>query len=451
MKTIGVALSGGGHRATVWAFGALLYLTDANQHRRVSTVASISGGSIANGVLAKQVDYTTVDGAQLRAAIAPALRHLAEEGLFFFGPATNRYVYTILAFAGLTALAFFVTVVVSVAVTGWVVVASALATALVLGATIVLASRRSTVTDHALAKVHFGGTTLAELDRRVEHVFCATELQAGNHIFFAPRFVYGYRHGVGTPEDLRLSTAVQCSACLPGAFAPRRLPAARHGFEAIPGVSDPPQPPKHLVVNDGGVYDNMGEEWFAGYADRVRGWPDLPSMCPETDELVIVNSSGGWGWLPLEKWSILRRELVGVMRSKDVLYNTSTRIRRRDLIQTFSANARLGQRPTGALVHIPQSPFTTADGFRSGTDPRSARAEAVIDALGDTDLMRKRWADIARRNTGVKTVLRKLGAEDTSRLLYHAYVLAMSNLHVVLNYPLLPTPTEADFRFFLGD
>ena len=45
----------------------------------------------------------------------------------------------------------------------------------------------------------------------------------GDAVYFTPRMVSGYRLGFGTPGDLPLSTAVQCSACLPGAFPPRVL------------------------------------------------------------------------------------------------------------------------------------------------------------------------------------------------------------------------------------
>ena len=43
---------GCGHRAAVWAFSALAALVHHDLHRRVNCVASVSGGSIANGVLA---------------------------------------------------------------------------------------------------------------------------------------------------------------------------------------------------------------------------------------------------------------------------------------------------------------------------------------------------------------------------------------------------------------
>jgi predicted acylesterase/phospholipase RssA len=48
---VGIALSGGGHRATLFALGALLYLADAGLNAGVRTIASVSAGSIANAYL----------------------------------------------------------------------------------------------------------------------------------------------------------------------------------------------------------------------------------------------------------------------------------------------------------------------------------------------------------------------------------------------------------------
>jgi hypothetical protein len=97
-------------------------------------------------------------------------------------------------------------------------------------------------------------------------------------------------------------------------------------------------------------------------------------------------------------------------------------------------------------VHIPQTPYVVADGFKRGSDDRSERARAVVAALGDERATRARWAAVAKHNTSVKTVLRKLGPDDTTSLLHHAYILAMCNLHVVLNYPLLSLPNDDEFR-----
>ena len=57
---IGVAMSGGGHRATVWGAGTILAVSDAGLARDVTSVSSVSGGSITNGVIAHDVDLDLV-------------------------------------------------------------------------------------------------------------------------------------------------------------------------------------------------------------------------------------------------------------------------------------------------------------------------------------------------------------------------------------------------------
>ncbi len=51
VKTLSLALSGGGHRATVFAFGALLYLIHSTRNQDVRLITSVSGGSITNAWL----------------------------------------------------------------------------------------------------------------------------------------------------------------------------------------------------------------------------------------------------------------------------------------------------------------------------------------------------------------------------------------------------------------
>src|SRR5215210_115528 len=52
--TFGLTLSGGGFRATLAALGAIRYLADAGFLASLRYSSSVSGGSIANGLLAKQ-------------------------------------------------------------------------------------------------------------------------------------------------------------------------------------------------------------------------------------------------------------------------------------------------------------------------------------------------------------------------------------------------------------
>ncbi|MDH4346170.1 MAG: hypothetical protein OEW31_07540, partial [Thermoleophilia bacterium] len=62
MSRCAVALSGGGHRAALFGLGVLLYLADAGKSREVTSVASVSGGSLTNGYVAQSVDYASVSG-----------------------------------------------------------------------------------------------------------------------------------------------------------------------------------------------------------------------------------------------------------------------------------------------------------------------------------------------------------------------------------------------------
>src|SRR5690242_8786790 len=55
--TIGVSLSGGGHRATLFGLGALLAIVDSGLHEKVAWISSVSGGSLANSKVAVSCDF----------------------------------------------------------------------------------------------------------------------------------------------------------------------------------------------------------------------------------------------------------------------------------------------------------------------------------------------------------------------------------------------------------
>jgi hypothetical protein len=531
---VGVALSGGGHRATMWGIGVLMYLVDAGRHTDVVAISSVSGGSIANGAVAHEVDLATTDPQEFRRRLRPLVRHVADEGLFFFGPATNGYVRRVLLLVAVLlvmcllllglGLGFAIGVVwpparpgglvpwhlgVALALAGiglavsfarvgtkdrvapdrllvgllaalglvgaglvvariagvgpdLVVGAADAAGGLVIGVVVAaigclwLFERRSEAADRALARVHFGGDTPTDLaavpSRSVTHVLCATELQSGDHAYFAPRFVYSYRHGLADPPvpGLRLSTAVQASACLPGAFVPRRLDVSGWGLDRshLRGADAiPPAPPTHMVLTDGGVYDNMADQWFQGYPARTARLPRLSALAhAPVDVLLVANASAGWRWRPMPA-SPLRslREVAGLTRAKSIMYDATTSHRRYGLVAQFEAAAAGGTGMRGALVHIPQSPFRVARAFAGDDDEgRRRRAAEVLAHLGEG--AEDDWGAIARANTEVETVLRALGPATTARLLRHAYTLAMCNAHVLFGWGLLPVPSQQELE-----
>ena len=103
---ISVALSGGGHRAAAWGLGTLYGLLamrdaeaetgDAGVPIEFTAIASVSGGSITNGVIADElqqlgVDIDDVDLTDFRRITRPLLDTIATVGLLPAKGRTRRY------------------------------------------------------------------------------------------------------------------------------------------------------------------------------------------------------------------------------------------------------------------------------------------------------------------------------------------------------------------------
>jgi predicted acylesterase/phospholipase RssA len=436
LPSIGIAISGGGHRAGLFGLGVLLYLADAGKNRHVACVSSVSGGSLTNGYVAQAVGYADADAAEFRTATAPLARRLARTGTFF-PPSLFTWAYLLVLLALLAALVL----------VWWAPWAIAVRTgAFVLGilAFFGFADARGLVCSRALARTLYSPTgrftRLEELHDRVQHVICATDLHAGEHVYFSRRFVCSYRFGWGRPADLPLHVAVQCSAALPGAFPPRWLPVARHGFtDGQPEAAGTTR----MALVDGGVYDNMADQWMIGLAERRRHWPSHADAMREPEEIVIANASAGlrWGSVKRLRFPVVG-EIAALLRDKTVLYDNGNTVRRRLALERFKS----GQL-RGAMVDIARSPLDLADSFATGTDDAAARARAVIALL---EPERAAWREIADHDARMATTLWGFSGTAGARLLRHAYVLAMANLHVLLDYPLLAVPAQATFEELVG-
>jgi predicted acylesterase/phospholipase RssA len=448
MSGVSVALSGGGHRAALWGAGVLLYLADAGINRDVTSIASVSGGSITNAYVAQQVNYRRVDGPALEQALRPLIRRLAVEGTVQWAPLTKLYLGALVAFVGVATGIWFI----AIPTPARAAICTVSALAVLWGLTL-----RGAVADRVLARQLFSTghrrSQLSELEPHlageIDHVFCATDLQSSEHVYFSPRFVYSYRHGLGRTGSLLLSTAVQVSAALPGPFPPRWLRARPFGFEGGEAQTSG-RTVRHLVLADGGVYDNMADQWAQGFQARSTRWPRLKQEHHEPLELVVANASAGLEW-QRAGWALrvpLLGELLSLLRVKDVLYDNTTTLRRQGMAGRFDRAIREQRGLRGALVHIPQSPFDVAkdclEPERASRWPdRAERAATVIERLGlQTE---GSWARIAQRSKNLPTVLKGFGAQDSADLLLHAYVLAMCNLHVILGYPLIEIPSAERF------
>jgi predicted acylesterase/phospholipase RssA len=520
---LGLALSGGGHRAACWAAGAVLGLIDADAGKNVVSVASVSGGSIANGVIAVGGDLRSADRRDAEAWLAPGLHQWAHDGLFFPGPSTDSWVAATLGFAALAISAVVAAVGATVGASrSWdpttilwlsvgLLAAGSLAVALawrVLPATpirgAVLAGavavgplsflaasaasdsswwllviwpvaavllwaavrrfgRRSEAAVTGLEQTVFSSPRrLAELsDRPVHHVFCATNLRTGNNTYLSNRLAWGYPEFAASPGSVSVAAAVQASACLPGAFLARTV-------DLVPG-----DPASAVVLSDGGVYDNMADQWEWGYPNRVRYAAEnsaeaaallRTAQAAAATHLVVVNASRGMaGTSEMATPPGFRGELASALGAKDVLYDVSTATRRRLLIEMFDrARTNPDQGPGGMLIHIGSSPYQVVDRFLEDDGPIATRADdaaAVLDQLTDAETgaganadpksRRRYWSNIANDNSTVKTTLAPLERIDpgsTTRLLHHAWVLTRVTCYVLHGWGSLPTAGVDDWR-----
>lgn len=320
-KSVGVALSGGGHRATLWGLGALLYLVDAGKSPDIACVSSVSGGSLTNAWVGLRVDLHSVTPAELRKEARPVAVAAATGGTVWAAPLTFAYL-------ALVAVILVAAIVLSFPLEGWTLAATWIAALLAVGW---LAQQRAWVSAKAFDGVLFKGALLADLRTGVDHVICSCDVQSAEQVYFSGRFACSYRHGWGSPGRLALSRAVQASASLPGAFSLASLPTAPHGFKAGDQTDV-----KRLLLTDGGVYDNMGTEWPSNVEARNKRWQTFTPGLQSPDELVVVNGSAGLGWTPRRSVRLpLIGEFTTLLAVKDVLYDQTTATRRRGLLRRF--------------------------------------------------------------------------------------------------------------------
>lgn len=296
-KSIGVAISGGGHRATAYGLGVLLYLVDSRLNQRVGTISSVSGGSILNAFVAllpvngiTRKSFSSFDGfGTFDADAARLARLLAGSRAIWSGCVAVALLVEMVVLAaffldlinGVTALLSVATLVLVLSTAigprsggslwgwwgtwlycgaiMWLVTATAIVaastqfsmTSLIVGGVLCgwLAQQRHRIAGQAYDQTICSPPTwagclsmkqarLEDMDKDVRHVFCATEMHSGKHAYFSHDVVYARGFGLGKPAGLPVATAVQASANFPGGFPVRALSADRFEFSVTDRFED---------------------------------------------------------------------------------------------------------------------------------------------------------------------------------------------------------------------
>jgi NTE family protein len=226
-RGIGLCLSGGGFRATLFHLGAIRRLIELGITARpdFDTVAAVSGGSLtlAQWAIAeaqakaenRSIDFDRDIGRPILALTATDIRT---------GPLAKKFLLPWNWFRGAYA-------------------------------TNAIVSRFETA---------FGKGTLNLLPEHPRFVFCATDMSFGANFIFERDRVGSYLAGYAPSSEFSLAEAVAASACFPPLFGPMRIDRAPERFKGGRALGKNAEGRKQILsdlrVTDGGVYDNMGLE-----------------------------------------------------------------------------------------------------------------------------------------------------------------------------------------------
>jgi NTE family protein len=284
--SIGLCLSGGGFRAALYSLGVLRYLAEAGHLSQVQAVSAVSGGSIAAALLADRwpalasAGYTTeafeveIEGPFVSAITAQNLRNRA----------LGRWARRRLTLRG---------------------------------------PARGSVLGEVLVEELLSARRVVELHPALQVILTSTDLATGRAFRVSREFIGSYDFGYQPPaEHLLLGEAIAASAAVPILFPPVYLRTGGLGLRNAPEV---------LSLVDGGVYDNLGMEWFQGWSSG------RPPSARKVDFLIVVDASG-----PLRRHSKRYRGVAALNRTRDIQYFQTRATRIRWYVEDLMAGKRSG-------------------------------------------------------------------------------------------------------------
>jgi NTE family protein len=169
----------------------------------------------------------------------------------------------------------------------------------------------------------FHGATLQALPDTPRFVINATNVQSGAVWRFSKPYMADYRVGRVDRPTLPLATAVAASSAFPPVLSPLEIDLAPGLVQSQPGVDLCREPfTTHVVLTDGGVYDNMGLETV---------WKQF--------QTVLVSDGGGKTQPeeePAEDWA------QHSLRILNLIDNQVRSLRKRQVIDAFKAKTRQG-------------------------------------------------------------------------------------------------------------
>lgn len=282
---VGLALSGGGFRASLFNLGSLWRLNELGWLSKLDMVTSVSGGSITAGVLGLHWNDL-----KFQNGVATNFGELVAD------PIRRFCAMRIDVVAGLEGLIS------------------------------VFEGIPERITQKYREEL-FGEATLQDLPKEGEgprFVIYTTSLQTGSSVRLRQKYLADYKVGLIKEPRVPLAVAVAASSAFPPVLSPVSLETDPASWERVEGayLYDNEDLRRKMYLTDGGVYDNMGLE---GIWDRCR--------------TVLVSDAGA----PLSIEASPATAWTGQLkRMLDIVVEQTRALRRRTLVQDFVNGTRHG-------------------------------------------------------------------------------------------------------------
>ena len=275
----GLALSGGGFRATLFHLGAMWRLNELSLLPTIARIAAVSGGSLLSGV------------------IAARWSRLA----FHNGIAANFHEEVVRPIWNFCSMNVDVTTTLSGLLVG----------------------------THILERYYrrhlVGDSTLQDMPDYPEFVFNAAHIETGRNWAFSKSCMRTYRLGTVDHPDVQLSNVIAASSAMPPFFPPLILKLNPDDFRRsqYADLFDRVGWKRKVSLTDGGVYDNLG-------VHSIRDFKTL-LISDASGPLETIKS------LPMLRWFFQR-----VLRPIDIAVEQTRALRRRSIIEQFQNGDRSG-------------------------------------------------------------------------------------------------------------
>jgi len=361
---IGLALSGGGVRATVFHLGVLKRIADSPRWQDITFLSTVSGGSLCVALVFETAGQRWPMTAQFSGQCLPTIRKLLTtsdlEGQY------KRLLFT----------------------KPW----------------LFLQGRASVIAK--LIRKHWGITSnVSQMPDPPRWEICATCYETGKNWRFSKKRMGDYLTNYVIAPDFPLAEAAAASAAVPGAIGPLRLETGTYRWYRFAKDGNEPtievEPiAARLTLWDGGVYENLGVEAMFKPQEGLREEVDFLITSDASKPLGIETRRFQWGLPPY----------LPPFRLIDIATDQVRAFRLRTIIGFLEKNHN-----AGVVLRM----GNTVSGILKAAKKDAPPSWQNLSILSDGEV---------RMAASLETTLRKLSDEEYDRLFRHGYEVAHATL-----------------------